>query len=201
MFGTNPISVAAPARHEAPFLLDMATSVIAGNKVRLAIRLQEPLRPYWVADQDGTPLLEETLVVDRNQYSLLPLGSIRELSSHKGYGLSMITEVLATMLSGSIPIMLAPDSGAKGHFVAYDIAAFTDVDDFLDRMDTMLERLRKASPAPEQERVLYPGLLEAESLEQRRKEGIPLHREVIDWFDTICSELSINPLKTMTPKR
>ena len=39
MLGTNPIAIAAPARHEAPMLFDAATSAIAGNKIRLAMRI------------------------------------------------------------------------------------------------------------------------------------------------------------------
>ena len=52
-FGTNPISIAAPARHEAPVYFDVATSAIAGNKVRLAARVGAPLLPGWVADKEG----------------------------------------------------------------------------------------------------------------------------------------------------
>ena len=62
-FGTNPISLAAPARHEAPVYFDVATSAIAGNKVRLAARVGAPLLPGWVADKEGNPILEETLGV------------------------------------------------------------------------------------------------------------------------------------------
>lgn len=54
-FGTNPISIAAPARHEPPFLFDAATSAIAGNKVRLAARVGATLLPGWVTDKEGTP--------------------------------------------------------------------------------------------------------------------------------------------------
>ena len=35
--------------------------------------------------------------------------------------------------------------------------------------------------------------VEAEDEKERRANGIPLHREVVDWFDTICEELSISP--------
>src|SRR5437762_9626086 len=56
LLGTNPIALAAPARHEAPMLFDAATSAIAGNKIRLAIRLGSPLLPTWVTEQEGTPV-------------------------------------------------------------------------------------------------------------------------------------------------
>src|SRR5918996_4983867 len=86
-FGTNPISLAAPARHEAPVYFDVATSAIAGNKVRLAARVGAPLLPGWVADKEGNPIMDETPASERGQFWHLPLGGTREQGSHKGYGL------------------------------------------------------------------------------------------------------------------
>jgi LDH2 family malate/lactate/ureidoglycolate dehydrogenase len=63
-------------------------------------------------------------------------------------------------------------------------------------MDDMLMTLRTAPPAPGEERVLYPGLLEAEEMAERRAHGIPLHKEVIEWFDQCTAELGIAPLAT-----
>src|SRR5258708_22748674 len=41
LLGTNPISFAAPAARERPFILDMATSVVAAEQVGVAQRLRE----------------------------------------------------------------------------------------------------------------------------------------------------------------
>jgi len=194
MLGTNPIAIAAPARHEAPMLFDAATSAIAGNKIRLAIRVASPLLPGWVTDKDGIPIMEEKPVFDRDEFYQAPLGGTREQGSHKGYGLALMAEVLSTMLSGALPTMLVPGSGSKNHFAAYDIEAFTDREQFKDSMDQMLKALRTARPAPDQERVLYPGLLEHEELQHRRAHGIPLHKEVLEWFAACTSELGIAPL-------
>ena len=54
----------------------------------------------------------------------------------------------------------------------------------------MLRTLRTTRPAPGHERVLYPGLSEHEEVLERRANGIPFHREVVDWFDSISAELS-----------
>jgi LDH2 family malate/lactate/ureidoglycolate dehydrogenase len=196
MFGTNPIAIAAPAEKEAPFLFDVATSVIAGNKIRSAIRTGEPLLPGWVADKQGHPLDEATHVQDRYQFYLLPLGGTRELGSHKGYGLSMTAEILSSLLSGGLPNMLDPNPSSKAHFAAYDISAFTDLEYFKSGMDRMLVKLRKAKPAEGQARVLYPGLIEAEELRGRRRKGISLHKEVIQWFDNITVELGIPSIES-----
>jgi LDH2 family malate/lactate/ureidoglycolate dehydrogenase len=197
LLGTNPIAIAAPARHEPPLLFDAATSAIAGNKIRLAMRVGSPLLPGWVTDKDGSPIMEEKPVFDRDDFFQAPLGGTREQGSHKGYGFALMAEVLATALSGALPTMLSPTSGSKNQFAAYNISAFTDLDRFKDTMDEMLRTLRTASPAPGQERVLYPGLSEAEELEARRAKGIPLHREVLQWFDECTSELGVTPLSAI----
>ena len=198
LLGTNPIALAAPARHEAPMLFDAATSAIAGNKIRLAIRVGSPLLPGWVTDKDGTPIMEEKPVFDRDEYHQAPLGGTREQGSHKGYGLALMAEVLSTMLAGALPTMLAPGSGSKNHFAAYNIEAFTDPEQFKTSMDDMLRTLRTAQPAPGEERVLYPGLSEAEETAERRAHGIPLHKEVLAWFEECTRDLGLPPL---TPLR
>lgn len=197
LFGTNPIAIAAPAKKEAPFLFDAATSAIPVNKLRLAVRIGAPLMPGWVADEEGTPIMEETPISDRNQFNLVPLGGTREQGSHKGYGFMMMVEILSTFLSGGIPPMLAIKSGSKCYFAAYNISAFTDVEQFKMTMDQMLETIRTTEPAKGHERVLYPGLAEHEEVQARRAHGIPLHKEVIQWFESITKELDIAPLETM----
>jgi LDH2 family malate/lactate/ureidoglycolate dehydrogenase len=196
-FGTNPLAIAAPAKEQPPVLFDVATSAVAGNKVGLATRVGANLLPGWVADTEGTPIMEETPVRPRGEYFHLPLGGTRELGSHKGYGLALMVETLCTMLSGTLPFGLERDTGYKHYFAAYNIAAFTDVDTFKEHMDQMLEWLRETKPAAGQERVLYPGLLEYEEERERREHGIPLHKEVIQWFEKITNELGVPPLQTL----
>ena len=198
LLGTNPIALAAPARDEAPMLFDAATSAIAGNKIRLAMRVGSPLLPSWVTDKDGVPIMEEKPVFNRDDVFQAPLGGTREQGSHKGYGFALMAEVLSTVLSGALPTMLVPGSGSKNQFAAYHIEAFTDVEQFKDTMDAMLRTLRTAKPIAGQERVLYPGLSEAEEVEHRRASGIPLHREVLEWFGQCTTELGIAPLATLS---
>ncbi len=197
LLGTNPIALAAPARHEAPMLFDAATSAIAGNKIRLAMRVGSPLLPGWVTDKDGTPIMEEKPIFDRDDFYQAPLGGTREQGSHKGYGFALMAEVLSTVLAGALPTMLVPGSGSKNHFAAYNIEAFTDLEQFKDTMDQMLKTLRTATPVAGQDRVLYPGLSEAEEIQRRRAQGIPLHKEVLQWFAECTTDLGIAPLATL----
>ena len=194
-FGTNPIALAAPANKEAPFLFDAATSSVAMNKVWLAGRVGADLTPGMIADKEGNPIMEEVLPPPTGEFFLLPMGATRELGSHKGYGLAMMGEILAALLSGDVPNMLDGRLTSKHHFAAYSIAAFTDLDQFKDTMDRTLKSLKDTKPAPGHERVLYPGLTEYEDEQDRRANGIPLHREVVEWFENMAGEFAIPGLE------
>ena len=188
LVGLNPLSIAAPARHEEPFIFDGSMSTVAGNKIRLANRLGVSLAPGWVARPDGSPIMEETWPEDG--HLMLPVGGTREGGSHKGYSLSVMIDILAGLLSGTGPGFLNRGV-ASHHFIAYNIAAFTDVDDFKDSMDEYMRNLKDCPPAPGWDRVVYAGLPEAEEEVKRRAEGIPYHPEVIDWFRDITAELDL----------
>jgi len=198
-FGTNPISMAAPGKNEAPLLFDAATSQIAGNKFSLAKRVGSDLLPGWIADTEGIPIQEETPVPESGSYgNLLPIGGTRENGSHKGYGFLLMVEVLGAFLSGSVPGMFDTkkfESGYKHYFAAYNIAAFTDVDEFKEKMDKMLKMLRETKPVASENRVLYPGLSEYEEEKDRRANGVPLHKEVLEWFDSMVGELGVPALE------
>ncbi len=191
--GTNPIAIAAPARNEAPFLYDAATSAIAGNKLRLAERVGAELLPGWITDLDGKPNEEPIPVPDFDDMFMLPLGGTREQGSHKGYGFGMMAEIMCSLLSGAQPPMLGGEL-SRHFFSAFNIEAFTDVDEFKDTMDGTLRKLRTTRPAPGHERVLYAGLSEHEEMIERRANGIPLHSEVVEWFGHITGELDLEPL-------
>jgi LDH2 family malate/lactate/ureidoglycolate dehydrogenase len=59
-------------------------------------------------------------------------------------------------------------------------------------MDDFLSGLKNTKPAPGHKRVVYAGLPEAEEIEIRERDGIPYHREVIEWFESIKAELGLS---------
>ena len=186
MVGLNPIALAAPALREAPFVFDASMSSVAGNKIRIARRLGAKVSPGWIADENGTPIMEESAVPDN--FLMLPVGGTREIGSHKGYGLAVIVDILSGVLSGTGPGFLHPGE-VSHHFLAYRIDAFRDVAEFKADMDAFLEGLRTCPPAPGEQRVLYAGLAEAETLADRAENGIPYHPDVLTWFRDTCAEL------------
>jgi LDH2 family malate/lactate/ureidoglycolate dehydrogenase len=126
-----------------------------------------------------------------DNFQLLTMGGTRELGSHKGFGLAMVVDIMCSVLAGAVPAGFS-GRGPGNHFVAaYNIGAFTDVDEFKERMDWYLREMEATPPAPGYDRVMTPGLEEAEMEVARNAKGIPLHTEVVTWLESICKELSI----------
>jgi LDH2 family malate/lactate/ureidoglycolate dehydrogenase len=180
--GTNPVSVAIPAGEEPPFVLDMATTTVAWGKLMNAGRDGRSIPTAWALDRAGAPTDDPNAAMDAQL--MLPLGSTREGSAHKGYGLAAWVETFTGLLSGAgFGANLGLEVGREtvGHFFgAWRADAFMPGDEFKAMMDSLLRDLKSTKPAPDFDRVLVAGLPEWENTQDRRTNGIPLHPSVID---------------------
>src|SRR4030095_2838863 len=185
VLGTNPIAFAAPTRRNTPFLLDMSTSTVAQNKVKVYDLQGRPLPPGWVLDEEGKvvtdPALAMDLVTVRYTGGITALGGTAEMSSHKGYGLSVMVQILSATLSGGsfTPIRKRTqgrgDPDDIGHFLmALDPTVFREEGEFEDDLDAVIDVLHAARPVHEEEPVLVAGEPEAMSRDVRLRMGIPV---------------------------
>jgi LDH2 family malate/lactate/ureidoglycolate dehydrogenase len=188
MVGLNPLAVAAPSGVEAPFVFDASMSAVAGNKIRIARRLEAKVAGGWIAGTDGTPIMEESAVPE--DFLMLPLGATREIGSHKGYSLAVVVDILSGVLSGTGPGFMAGPN-ISHHFLAYRVDAFTDLAGFKRDMDVYLRGLRETPPAPGHDRVFYAGLPDHEEELDRRANGIPYHRDVVAYYRELGRDLGI----------
>ncbi|BBK32485.1 LDH2 family malate/lactate/ureidoglycolate dehydrogenase [Stella humosa] len=185
MFGTNPIAFAAPAGHNPPFCLDMATSTVAIGKLRVAYLNEKPVPAGWAMDEAGQPLTDATAALESRH--LTPLGGLAEMSSHKGYGLGAMVEILCAMLTGAwyapVKAKKAPDDPMFniGHFFfAIDPKAFRDPGEFEADLDGMIDALRAAEPAEAGKPVLVHGDPELANHAERTANGIPMPPALLD---------------------
>ncbi len=184
LLGTNPLSVAIPAGRARPFVLDMATSVVAYGKLEIAAR-QGGAIPYgWALDREGVVTTDPHRAMEG---TLLPLGGLgTERGGHKGYGLSLLVEILSGVLAGAAFAGHAsgdqpPHAHNVGHFFgALRIDLFRPLPEFKAAMDECLATMRGAQPAADTLRVQVAGDPEFETEERRRKEGIPLAPQVVE---------------------
>ena len=172
--GTNPIAFGAPANKERPFLLDMATTTVASGKLSLARRLGVPIPEGWAVDVEGAPITDPP--AQRSEaWSQNPLGNSIEQGGHKGYGLAVMVDILAGVLSGGGYSAQLAGGENMSWTMAIDIAAFRPVEQFKAMMDAMIQELHATPPEPDAERVLVAGDPEFDTEVDRQKRGIPLH--------------------------
>jgi LDH2 family malate/lactate/ureidoglycolate dehydrogenase len=193
MFGTNPIGFVAPAGRNEPFYLDMATSTVAVGKLTLAQLHGTPLRPGWAMDRNGLPTTDAEVALE--DLRLSALGGTREMSSHKGYGLAAMVEILCTMLAGAFyaPTRERRHPEARhwniGHFMlAIDPGAFREPDAFADDLDDMLDALRAVRPATPEQPVLVHGDPERAAMAERTAHGIPVPEPLVAALAQIAAD-------------
>jgi len=203
MVGTNPIAFAAPADREGAFVLDMATTVVTRGKVEVYGRSDKSLPEGWAVGAEGASASDPAEVLHNLTYQvgggILPLGGLGEtLGGHKGFGLSVLVDILCGVLSGSAvgaDISDEPGSSARvSHFFgAIRISSFRDPVSFRSDMDAMLSSLRSSPPAEGATRVYFAGLKERESEERCRVAGVPIAQNVYDRLLRIATHRDVPP--------
>ena len=127
MFGTNPICFAFPGgKGNAPIILDMATSVAARGKIRLAEKNGDRIPLNWAMDEYGNPTDDPKAAL---KGTLQPVGGV------KGYGLSLFSDIFAGLLTGAAYggnvrqlSDIYNDSGNGHLFLLIDVKKFIDKD-------------------------------------------------------------------------
>jgi L-2-hydroxycarboxylate dehydrogenase (NAD+) len=203
MLGTNPIAVAIPAGKEPPFVADFATTTAANGKLELLQRKNLDTPDGWVQNKDGMPSNDANEL--KKGGALLPLGSDREHSSHKGYALGSIVDIFSGILSGAnygpwvppfpsyIPIPQQMPGKGIGHFFgAMRIDAFRKADDFKADMDNWIQRFRAAKTIPGEEKVLIPGDPEREMETERMANGIPIVNMIAEELKLLGEKFEIS---------
>jgi len=194
-FSTNPIALAAPGAETDGFSLDMATSTVAIGKLRIAKRAGTSIPTGWAIDKQGRPENDPVAALAETPKRLTPLGGTPELSSHKGYGLAMVVEILCSILSDSYVGGHSLETGERGPFInvghfflALDPVAFRGepgaFEASLDRLVTYL----RATPAVDPDQpVLVPGDPERAAYRERTEHGIPMTDTLVEEIRDLCN--------------
>jgi LDH2 family malate/lactate/ureidoglycolate dehydrogenase len=153
VFGTNPFAYGLPAERHPPVVMDVATTVVAMQKVRVAAEEGEPMPEGLIFDRAGLPTTDPAAFFDGG--SLAPLGS--PFAPHKGFGLALFVDALSGVLSGA-GFGQGVAAGAPGSFLwALDVEAFLPREEFLARMDTLIDQVKLGERAPGVDELVVPG--------------------------------------------
>lgn len=165
---TNPLSIAIPRPGGAdPIVLDMSTAAVALGKIMAAKDAGKPIPKGWAVDADGVETEDPNAVA-----AVLPM------AGPKGSGLSLMIEILSSVLVGNAVIAPVLRGEKKGGFnglvLAIAPAAFGEPDDFLASVESLADAIRALEPASGTDGVRLPGERGFETQRARTAEGIPL---------------------------
>ncbi len=173
LIGNNPLAIGVPADGLSPFVLDMAMSVSSRGRIREMAEKGEKIPEGWALDAEGKPTTDP---LDGLKGLVLPVGL------HKGYALALAIEILSGVMTGAgfskgvkSLVQQWEEPQHVGHFfIGLDPLRFMTWEDFSKRMSELYKMMRSAPPLDPQRPILIPGEPEANTEENRRKNGIPM---------------------------
>ncbi|MGB0851626.1 MAG: Ldh family oxidoreductase, partial [Bacteroidia bacterium] len=202
MLGTNPIAYAFPTEDEKPLVIDLATASVARGKIEIARREGKVIPKGWMVDKDGKSSQNVDELKDGGM--LTPLGSLEELSSHKGYALGGLVDVMTGVLSGAnygkwvppfvsyLPLLPNLPGEGLGHFVgAMEVQGFRELDEFKSEMDNWIRSFKSAERIDESQEVFVPGEKEAIMEQYRTVHGISLNSKVISDLESLDAKFGL----------
>lgn len=171
-FGTNPFTVGIPIPGRDPVILDMATSIVAQGKTRVAHNKGEAMPPGMLIDDQGRPTTDPRYTV------IEPFGALRTFGEHKGYGLALVCELLGGALAGALTCH-EPNSGKQRVLngmltILIDPARLADATIVGAEMAAFIDWVKAAPPQQGVDRVRVAGDPERESRAKRLADGIPV---------------------------
>jgi len=140
----------------------------------------------WALTPDGRTTTDPSEAVDG---ALLPIGE------YKGYGLSLVSDVLAGVMTGALfglSVFQDDQLYDVGHLMlAVNPYVFMPLAEFDPRLAQLVQEVQSAPPIDNGRPVMLPGEIERGRKEQRRREGVPLALETVEGLRELATELGV----------
>lgn len=186
VLGTNPWGIAIPRKDNFAIVLDMALTMSGKGMMRWYEREGREMPDNWALTPDGQVTTDPTSAMDG---PLLPIGE------YKGYGMSLITDVLAGVMTGSLfglSVFQDDQNFDVGHMMlAIDPEALIVIDDFDERLDQLVAEVKSVDPINPDKPVILPGEVEFERMRERQESGIPVSQETIKKLKALANDIGI----------
>jgi L-2-hydroxycarboxylate dehydrogenase (NAD+) len=193
LLSTNPIAIAVPALKEPPLILDMATTVAAYGKVKVAAQQGKTMPEGWMIDREGRPLVDPNRADDG---FLLPIGG------YKGAALALMFGLLAGTLNGAANGADVVDfnkddttpTNTGQAICVIDIKSFAEPIAFKRQVDAVIRQLHGSALLPGFDHLRLPGEERHRRIAEREAAGIPIPPALRAALDRLAGELAIPPL-------
>lgn len=169
ILGTNPIAIGIPS-NTVPIVFDMSTASITNGD--LLVAMQEGLSiPSGLAfNTAGKPTTDPEEALK---------GSVRPFGGHKGFGLALITQILAGVLVNASTIP-PPGTNYGILMIVLDPAVFVPLEHFKQEVDRLIARIKANRREAGVEEIRIPGERAYQQRELNLKSGIDLDESLIN---------------------
>jgi uncharacterized oxidoreductase len=183
--GTNPFCAAVPGPDGPAVMLDMATTTIAAGKARVAYNKGVRVADGCLIDDDGNPTNDPTGFMRDHT------GALRAFGTHKGSGLAVMCEIMASAVAGGQGAFHEAKGGVLNSMLAtiIDLSRLGDPAKIAADVQSVKAHVKSARPAPGFEEVLTPGEPERRYAAQRMQDGIDVDETT--WRDIRAAALSL----------
>jgi LDH2 family malate/lactate/ureidoglycolate dehydrogenase len=115
------------------------------------------------------------------------IGALLPMAGHKGYGFAVMVEVLSAVMSGGGSLdevghwLFGPTSAPENltqSMIVINVGAMMPMDQFQQRVDRMIEKIKNSPKAKGTERIYLPGEIEWERFNENQVKGIDLPDDV-----------------------
>jgi uncharacterized oxidoreductase len=183
----NPIAAGVPVKDGPPIILDMSTCTIAEGKIKVAFNKGVNVPDGCILDGAGDP------TNDPKAFYAAPPGAILPVAGHKGYGLSVIAEVLAGALTGGACSHFGVDRVANNMLsIFFDPSFFRSNDGFVPEIDAFIAHVKSSKTVMPDGEILMPGEPEARSRARKLREGIEI--DDMTWSQLVATGESLGVL-------
>lgn len=172
----NPIAIGYPDSR-APVWIDVSTSITTVGMARQKAAADTPFEHPWLMDGEGHPTSDPHVLDPGAKGTLLPLGG-REYG-HKGFGLSLMVEMLTHGLAGFGRSDSEKRWGANVFLQVLDPGAFAGKQAFLQQMDDLTDRCHANAPIDPENPVRMPGEMGQRRIKAAQACGIELSAAVL----------------------
>jgi hydroxycarboxylate dehydrogenase B len=165
----NPVSVGIPVAGGEAIIYDISTSSVAEGKLKVAFNKGVPVPEGCIIDSQGKP------TCDPKVFYADPPGAILPFGGYKGYGLGIVTEILAGALTGSgctVPGKTQLEQGMLS--ILLDPAALQVQDSLADEARKFVDFVKSSEKVSPDAEILMPGDVERRNRAERTAKGIEL---------------------------
>ncbi|MBC7874789.1 MAG: 3-dehydro-L-gulonate 2-dehydrogenase [Ferruginibacter sp.] len=173
--GNNPLVMAVPYKEEA-IVLDMATSQFSFGAMEMAVLENKNLSQPGGYDSTGKLTTNPSAILETRRS--IPVGY------WKGAGLSLLLDLLATILSGGLSTHEITGKKVEHRvsqvFIAISLRKLQNYKSLEAVIAGIIDDYHRSVPVDEESRIIYPGERVMEQRKKNRAEGIPVNKKLWD---------------------